>query len=455
VNKTTAISPEIIGQAIDMVAPNKRLMFIISVAAAGYFFDSFDISIISYALPSVAKEFQLAPQQLGLVGSAGLAGMAVGSWVWGLIADRWGRTLVFAATVLMFSLFTGVAAFSYSVGFLIGARFLTGLGLGGTIPIDSALVAEYAPARLRGRLGGLLPLAWPIGIFVAAGVGLAVVPTIGWRWLFVVGALPALLAFGIRRGIPESPRWLAGQGRTEEARRSLDYIGIDDEMLGHAQRELDARPKPPAVKEARISDLFTGAYARRVAHTWSMWFFSSLSSWAFAVWLPTVYATVYHIELTRTLVYTFIVAGASVVGRLVALWLVDRIGRKPVIVCGFLLAGIDAWLFNFATTEGTLVAVAVLFAFFQDQGALAMTVYTPEVYPLRIRGIGTACAMACGRIAGVISPFAVGLIIGAQNLALMWWLMGACGMVAALMSLWLAVETRGVNLEKLSAATQT
>ena len=106
--KTTAINAEIIGQAIDMAAPNKRLIFIIVVAAAGYFFDSFDISIMAYALPSVAKEFQLVPQQLGLVGSAGLAGMAVGSWVWGLIADRWGRTLVFAATVLTFSLFTGV-----------------------------------------------------------------------------------------------------------------------------------------------------------------------------------------------------------------------------------------------------------------------------------------------------------------------------------------------------------
>ena len=135
-----------------------------------------------------------------------------------------------------------------------------------------------------------------------------------------------------------------------------------------------------------------------------------------------------------------------------ALWLVDRIGRKPVIVGGFLLAGIAAWFFNLASTETTLVAVAVIFAFFADQGALAMTVYTPEVYPLRIRGIGTACAMACGRIAGVISPFAVGLIIGAQNISLMWWLMGVVEMIAALMSLWLAIETRGVNLERLSEA---
>jgi len=130
----------------------------------------------------------------------------------------------------------------------------------------------------------------------------------------------------------------------------------------------------------------------------------------------------------------------------------ERWVLKPVIVGGFLLAGIAAWFFNLASTETTLVAVAVIFAFFADQGALAMTVYTPEVYPLRIRGIGTACAMACGRIAGVISPFAVGLIIGAQNISLMWWLMGVVEMIAALMSLWLAIETRGVNLERLSEA---
>ena len=419
------------------------------------FLDGFDTQAIGYVAPALAREWGLTKAALGPVFSAGLFGLMIGALLFGPLADRVGRKKIIVFSTLAFGVGALVTAMVRDVNALLVIRFLTGLGLGGTIPVDSALVAEYAPARLRGRLGGLLPLAWPIGIFVAAGVGLAVVPTIGWRWLFVIGALPALLAYVIRRGVPESPRWLAGQGRSEEARRSLDYVGIDEAMLDHAKRALDARPRPPVADEARLSDLFTRAYARRVVHTWSMWFFSSLGSWAFTVWLPTVYATVYHIALTRTLVYTFIVAGASVVGRFVALWLVDQIGRKPVIVCGFLFAGIDAWFFNVATTEETLVVVAVIYAFFQDQGALGMTVYTPEVYPLRIRAIGTASAMACGRIAGVISPFVVGLIIGAQNVALMWWLMGACGMVAALMSLWLAVETRCVNLEKLSAVTQS
>ena len=193
------LTPAIIGRAIDQAKLTNPMRFIVAVAAAGYFFDSFDIVILAYALPSISKEFHLTPQQIGFIGSAGLAGMGVGSWVWGWIADRWGRRLVFAGTVLMFSLFTGITGLAFSVGFIIGARFLTGLGLGGMVPIDAALVAEFAPARIRGRVLASLPLCWPIGIFAAAGVSLAVVPTIGWRWLFVIGVAPAILSFVIRK----------------------------------------------------------------------------------------------------------------------------------------------------------------------------------------------------------------------------------------------------------------
>jgi MFS transporter, putative metabolite:H+ symporter len=445
------LTSQMIGRAIDLSPLTRRLAILIAVAAAGYLFDSFDIGVMSYALPSVAREFQLRPAEVGIVGSAGLAGMVIGSMAWGWIADRWGRAVVFAGTVLMFSFFTCIAAVAYSAGFFIGVRFLTGIGLGGTIPIDSALVAEYAPARLRGRISALLPVCWPIGIFAAAGAGLLLVPTLGWRWLFVIGALPAVLVFFIRRGIPESPRWLAAKGRPDRALESLRYVGVTDDALGRARSEQQVQTIPLAGK-AGLGELFSGAYARRVVHTWSLWFFSSLSYWAFVVWLPTVYATVYHIQLTRTLIYTFIVAGASVVGRSVAFVLVDRIGRKPVIVWASILAGVTICFFNLATTDATLVIVAVLYAFFGDQASVGMTVYTPEVYPLRIRGLGTSWAMALGRLAGAISPFLVGLLLASRNISLVWWAMGACQLIAGLMTAWLAVETRGRNLERVSEA---
>jgi len=444
------LTADIIGRAIDRAPLTKPLMFIVAIAAAGFFFDSFDIVIVSYALPAIKQEFGLDPKQLGLIGSAALAGMGVGSWIWGWVADRWGRRLVFAATVLMFSCFTGIAGLSMSVGFLVGARFLTGLGLGGMVPIDQALVAEFAPARIRGRVSAMLPLCWPIGIFAAAGAGLAIVPTIGWRWLFVIGVLPALLAFIIRRQVPESPRWLASRGRPEEARASLHYVGVSDAMIEDAQAELAAQPIRPVSRDARFRDLFTPEYARRVAHTWMMWFLSAFAASAFSVWLPTIYATYYHISLTRTLFYTFIVAGTSIVGRICAFSLVDVLGRKPLIIIGFGAAGLAALLFTQATTETSLLLVAMLYAFFADIGSLAMTVYTPEVYPVRIRGVGAAVAMGWGRFGGMLSPFVAGLLLSAENITLVWCMMSAFQLTSATITLILARETSGRNLELVS-----
>jgi putative MFS transporter len=445
------LTPEIIGRAIDNTPLNRALKFIIGVAAAGFLFDSFDITIVGYALPKIRQEFGLSPTQVGLVGSAALAGMGVGSWCWGWVADRWGRRVVFAATVLMFSLFTGVAGLATSLGFLIGARFLTGLGLGGMVPIDQALVTEYAPARIRGRVAAMLPLCWPMGYFCAAGLALLLVPTIGWRWLFAIGVLPAILAFIIRRRVPESPRWLAAHGRHEEARESLRFVGVSDELLDQARRDVAAAPVRPAVRDATFRDLFSADYARRVIHTWLLWFCSNFAATGFSVWLPTIYSTYYHIELSRTLFYTFIVAGTQVVGRICAFGLIDILGRKTMIVLGYGIAGCAALAFTQSTTEMALLINAMVYAFFQDIGSLAMTVYTPEVYPVRIRGKGAAIAMGWGRFGGMTSPVVAGMLIGSGNLVLVWGMMAGVLFLASGLTLALAYETRG-NLETVSRA---
>jgi putative MFS transporter len=443
------LTPEIIGRAIDKTPLNGALKFIIAVAAAGFLFDSFDITIVGYALPKIRQEFGLSPTEVGFVGSAALAGMGVGSWCWGWIADKWGRRVVFAATVLMFSVFTGVAGLATSLGFLIGARFLTGLGLGGMVPIDQALVTEYAPARIRGRVAAMLPLCWPMGYFSAAGMALLLVPHVGWRWLFAIGVLPAILAFVIRRRVPESPRWLASQGRHEEARASLAYVGVGDDVLEQARREIAAAPARPAPREATFGDLFSPAYARRVVHTWLLWFCSNFAANGFSVWLPSIYATYYHIELSRTLFYTFIVAGTQVVGRMCAFSLIDIAGRKTMIVVAYGIAGCAALAFTRSTSEMSLLINAMVYAFFQDIGSLAMTVYTPEVYPVRIRGKGAALAMGWGRFGGMTSPVVAGMLIGSGNLILVWGMLGGALFLASGLTLLLAYDTRG-NLETVS-----
>jgi putative MFS transporter len=135
---------------------------------------------------------------------------------------------------------------------------------------------------------------------------------------------------------------------------------------------------------------------------------------------------------------------------IVACSLVDKVGRKPLIIVGFGTAGIAALMFTQATTETSLLVVAVVYAFFADIGSLGMTVYTPEVYPLRIRGIGTAAAMGIGRFGGMISPLIAGILISADNVTLVWCMLAAVQLSSATVTLALAYETRGRNLELVS-----
>jgi putative MFS transporter len=289
-----------------------------------------------------------------------------------------------------------------------------------------------------------------VGIFAAAGAGLLIVPNFGWRWLFALGALPAILAYLIRRGVPESPRWLADRDRHDDARASLAYIGVNDAMIDQARAELAATPAHETEREATFGDLFTAAYVRRVAHTWLMWFCSGFAAYAFSVWLPTIFATYYHIALTRSLVYTFIVAGTSVAARVVAFSLIDLFGRKTLIVLGFGGAGAAALMFTQATTETALLTTAMAYAAFADIGSLAMTVYTPEVYPVRIRGKGAAIAMGWGRFGGMVSPIVAGFLINADNLIWVWGLMAAFQFTSAGLTFLMAHETSGRSLEAVA-----
>ena len=157
----------------------------------------------------------------------------------------------------MFSLFSGFSGLAFSVGFLLGARFLTGLGIGGSVPVDASILAEFAPARIRGYSGGALPIAWPVATFIAASVALVVLPRWGWRGLFFVGVVPALLTFWVRRNVPESPRWLANRGRLKEAREALHYLQISDEAIERSGIAVQNEAPLPMLPPAVFRDLFT------------------------------------------------------------------------------------------------------------------------------------------------------------------------------------------------------
>src|SRR5687767_7990318 len=221
-----------------------------------------DVGLISFVMAALAVQWQLSPTELSWIGSIGFVGMALGATLGGLLADRFGRRQVFAITLLIFGLATGAAALSWSVGALLVFRFLIGLGLGAELPVASTLVSEYAPARVRGRVVVLLEAFWAVGWTLAALIGYFVVPRSddGWRWALAIGALPALYAVAVRRGLPESVRFLELRGRVDEAEAAVRRFEI--------AAGVDPVPSPapaPATRQARPAELWARGTRRRTA----------------------------------------------------------------------------------------------------------------------------------------------------------------------------------------------
>src|SRR5215470_8733701 len=194
------------------------------LAFLGVMFDAADFALFGAALPPIAREFGLNPAQAGLLATVGLVGAFLGALFWGTLSDYIGRRTAFQATVGIFSLFTGLVAASWNVVSLSVFRFLSNFGLGGEVPVTLTLASEYSPGRIRGALTGNIMAAFPVGLIVAALLSLLIIPTLGWRALFIVGVVPALLLFFVRRHMPESVRYLLAKGRIEEAEATVARI---------------------------------------------------------------------------------------------------------------------------------------------------------------------------------------------------------------------------------------
>ena len=194
------------------------------LAFCGIAFDAVDFALFGAALPPVAREFGLGPAQSGLLATVGLIGAFLGALFWGTLSDYIGRRTAFQTTVGLFAVFTGLVAASWSVAALAVFRFLSNFGLGGEVPVTLTLASEFSPGRIRGGMAGNIMAAFPVGLVIAAGLSLFIIPRWGWRALFVVGVIPAVLLFFARRYMPESVRYLLSKGRIDAAEQTVAEI---------------------------------------------------------------------------------------------------------------------------------------------------------------------------------------------------------------------------------------
>ena len=374
----------------------------------GWALDAMDVGLISFVMAALVAQEQwgITSTQVSWIGSIGFVGMALGATLGGLLADRIGRRQVFALTLLLFGIATGAAALSWSVGALLVFRFLIGLGLGAELPVASTLVSEYAPARVRGRVVVALEAFWAVGWILAALIGRYVVPTSddGWRWALALGAVPAVYAVVVRWGLPESVRFLELRGRTEEAEAAVRRF--------EAAAGVDPVPSPPAepVPRRRAAELWAPGLRTRTGALWAVWFCINFSYYGAFIWLPTLLFNS-GFELTRSFEFTLYITLAQLPGYAVAAWLIERWGRRPTLAVFLLGSAVGAGLFASAGTETTVLVTGMVLSFFNLGAWGALYALTPEVYPTSLRATGAGAAAGFGRIASILAPLSVPLLI--------------------------------------------
>lgn len=425
---------------------------VLVLSGLGWALDAMDVGLVSFVMAALAAYWQLTPGQLGWVGAIGFVGMALGAGAGGALADRWGRRTVFSATLLLFGFATGAAAASPTLGVLLVFRFLVGLGLGAELPVASTLVSEYAPARMRGRVVVLLEAFWAFGWILAALIGTFVVSASenGWRWALLIGGVPAIYSAVIRRGLPESVRFLEQKGRTAEAeavvRQFEAAAGVHSGDVAADAPPADTSRAAPA---ARLRDLWRREYRRRTTALWLAWFGINFAYYGAFIWLPTLLVG-RGLSMVRSFGFTLVITLAQLPGYALAAWLIERWGRRPTLILFLAGSAAAAALFGLAESEAAVITTGCLLSFFNLGAWGALYAATPEVYPTSHRATGAGWAAGFGRIASIAAPLLVPALARAGGLPLVFAVLSGFFGIAIVGAV-LLPEFRGRRLQETTA----
>jgi MFS transporter, putative metabolite:H+ symporter len=416
------------------------------------FFDGFDGLALAYTLPVLIHLWSISPQQAGLIFTAGSFGQMFGALFFGWLSERWGRLPVTMITIAIFSLAALACAFAWNYESLIVLRFIQGIGLGGEVPVAATYIAELSKAPTRGRFVLVYEMLFAIGIFICALIGAWVVPTLGWQYLFVIGAIPALIPLFFRRTLLESPRWLVAQGRLSEAETVVSTI---ERAIVAEGKELPTPvplPIPPRIEKAKMSELFRGMYLSRTMLAWFTSFIIGFIAHGTTQWLPSLYTAVFHLDVATALRYGLVSSTATLIGTVYVALLIDKLGRKTWFMINFIggaLAFGTLYLTGAPSPAYLLVFVSIA-VFFSAPNVNMIYLYMPELFPTRLRSTGCGTAGVFLRIGNATAPAFVGFILAGSGIAGVYLMLASVATFAAIMMAIVGLETRKRVLEELS-----
>ncbi|MCS6947274.1 MAG: MFS transporter, partial [Steroidobacteraceae bacterium] len=383
-------------QALDAAPLSPLQISTVALSLLAMIFDGFDIQAVAFAAPEITKAWQIDRAALGPVLAAGLVGMAIGALAFGWWADRVGRRAAMIAAMVLIAAGSLACAFASNLTELTAMRLATGVGLGGALPVATALIAEFAPARWRSLAVAIAVVGIPLGGVTGAAIAQDLVPRLGWPSVFVVGGvLPAALAVVLWFALPESPKYLAQhRSRSTELATLLNRLDPNNRLTG-AERFIVPEL---AVERARVGALFTPALRRSTLALWLLYFTNIFVIYVFFSWLPTVLSAAglaTAVSIRGALWFNL----GGVIGSLICAYLIGRFGSRSVLLS--IAAGSVVMTFAIGSNgvlTGTGGSVVLLMWSIAGAGACINAVQVgayalaAHVYPTNVRGTGVGAA---------------------------------------------------------------
>lgn len=427
-----------IEQTLDQAGTGPFQRILLAVLGLVWAADAMQVLAVGFTATSIAKTFNLTVAQALQTGTFFFLGMFLGAVLFGRLADRFGRRTVLLITVACDALFGLLSALAPNFGLLLMLRFLTGIAVGGTLPVDYAMMAEFLPTKNRGRWLVMLEGFWAVGTVIIAlaawGTSLVGIEN-AWRYLFMVTAVPALVGIWLRLRLPESPMYLLKSGRPEEAKLVMNLVLRRN---GKQELPLEARLETPQL--VMSESLLSPALRRYTLAVMAIWFLVSVSYYGIFIWIPAKLASE-GFGFIRGYGFLVIMALAQLPGYALAAYGVEVWGRRKTLITFLFISAAACLVFTVATSV-TLVGVAILtmsFALLGTWGALyAMT---PELFPTALRASGMGGASAMARFGGLLAPSALAIVVS-QSFSVAVVIFAGLLALAGVIAFFIDVETR-------------
>jgi putative MFS transporter len=450
-----------ISARLDRLPATRTIWRLVVLLSLGGFFEFYDLFFTGYIAPGLVRSGILTSSTRGLFGTTGVAsfvaamfsGMFLGTALFGFVADRFGRRTVFTFSLLWYTAASVVMAFQSDVFGLNLWRFLSGIGVGVEAVTIDAYLSELVPKELRGRAFALSQTIQFSAIPLVALLAWLLVPRSpfgldGWRWVVLIGATGALFVWRIRRDVPESPRWLAQQGKLLEAQTI-----VADLETRVALESGFVLPQPAEVGEATprgsFAEIWKPPYLTRTVMLIVFNVFQIVGYYGFSNWVPA-FLIKRGISVVNSLEYTFLIAIAAPLGPLLAYKLADRFERKWQIVAVALAISVFGVIFGQMTMAPLLIVLGILLTISNNIFSFSFHAYQAELYPTRIRALAVGFVYSWSRLSGVFSAFAIAFFLDHFGVPGVFTFIAGCMAMVMLSIGLLGPRTSGLALETIS-----